>query len=133
MNPRSSPTRQLVAFDDEILIPPPRKAQVWYCNKCGEPGADVEPGMLMLDPRYAIGHCPCTKPRRNRVSGYKHELVPLTADFAWDQKAFDQKQEEHLEKLAYDKQMSGVALATADRVRAARYRARSGLPDPERI
>lgn len=133
MTRKRGSTRQLVAFDDDILIPPPRKAAVWYCNKCGEPTGVPEPGFLSVDARYAYGTCPCTPPRRNRVSGYKHEKVNLIADFAWDRETFNEQRERRLEKLAFEREHAGQSLKPEDIKRAARYRIRNGLPDRQRI
>jgi hypothetical protein len=86
-----------------------------------------------MDPRYAIGHCQCTKPRINRVSGYKREKVKLVAEAHWDADAFRRKQEEEADERAYNKQLTGTKLTTAEVRGATRYRLRNGLPDPERV
>ena len=114
-------------FPDDILIPPAREAQVWYCTKCGEAGGDVTDGYLLMDPRYAIGHCSCTKPRQNRVSGAKHEFVQLVADFAWDRDRWLQQQETVAERKAFEKMMAGTPVDQDERIQAMRHAAKLGI------
>lgn len=112
---------------EDIPIPPPRTAERWYCTKCGQPGAVPEPGMLSIDPRYAIGFCDCTTGRTNRVSGYKREMVNLVADFAWDEPDWRRRQNEIAEYKAFDKARAGLPLKPEEAAAAARYRIRAGL------
>ena len=132
MTKSRSKTKQLVAFDDDLLIPPPREASKWYCTKCGEPTGEPESGMLLVDRRYAIGHCPCTPIRVNRKTGTRHEMINLIADFAWDPEEHRARIEKHKEQLAYEKQAAGMGVTPEDAARAARYRIRNGLPPIER-
>lgn len=123
-------TGQEELFDD-ILIPAPRKAEVWYCSKCEEAGASPEEGYLSIDPRYTLGYCSCTGGRRNRVSGYKHERVQLVADYLWRDPEFQRVRVELVErrkdKEAYDKSEAGLPLKPEDQSRAARHRLRAGM------
>lgn len=126
-----SSTEQLTAFDD-IAIPPPRVAQAWYCTKCGEPGAKAEPGVLTIDPRYAVGYCECTGGRHNRVSGYQRERVALVADFAWDKRKWEAQQREMQMRKAWEKMAAGVPLKPDEKALAMKYRARLGIEDGNR-
>ena len=125
MNRRRS-TKQLEMFED-IPIPPPRTAERWYCTKCGQPGAEPEPGMLTVDPRYAIGYCDCTQGRRSRVSGYKREMVNLVADFAWHESDWRRRQNDIAEKNAFEKGRAGLPLKPEEAAASQRYRIKNGL------
>lgn len=121
---------QQEVFDD-IPIPPPRVAGVWYCSKCGDSGAEPEPGFLRVDARYAVGYCDCTGGRRNRVSGYKREPVQLVADFAWDREEWQKQRERQAEKKAWEKIGAGLSASPEEHRLAERFRYRNAVPKKE--
>lgn len=116
---------------DDIPILPPRTAGRWHCTKCGEPTGQTQEGMLLVDPRYAVGYCECTPGTRNRVSGYRREMVSLVADFAWKQHIWIVQQRQATEKKAFIKINAGMPHTPEEWRAANRYRVRIGLQPVE--
>lgn len=113
-------------FDDDISVPPPREIKTYYCSSCGEPGAVPDPSFPVMDKRFVVGKCPCTKPTRRLGKSYGG-MVQLVADIAWDQRDFDRRQLESRMKKAFQSQMNGVKLKPEEAELAARWRVRLGL------
>jgi len=95
---------------------------MWYCSKCGEATGVPDAGTLM-DARYAVGRCPCSK--RSKVA--------LSAAPVEGTEWFKEKQEIEAEKAAYKKMQSGKTLTMAESRLVVRFRVRNGMPDPERV
>lgn len=127
MRKKNQSTEQL-AIDDDVYVPPPRVAKSWVCLKCGNHGAAPEPGIALIDPRYAIGYCECTPGRRNKVSGYKREKTNLVADYAFDPVEWQARRDHKAEKTAYERQRAGLPMSPEENRLAMRFRVRHGLP-----
>lgn len=126
--PRRAPRasgEQTAAWDD-IPIPEPRTANEWYCDNCGEKGGTPDPGMMQIDPRYAVGMHDCVRV----VKGVRPK-VKLVADFHFDRAEWNQHKERADEKRAFMKGMGGSALTPAELVLVRRFKIRHGLPTDE--
>jgi hypothetical protein len=121
--PRKVPkAKQQQAFDDDILIPPPREAKAWYCAECGQTGAVPDPGYLDIDPRYSVGTCEC---QPNRKGG--RPRVRLIADFHFDRAEWERAQAPIREKKAYEKSVNGGKMSWEEVALANRFRLKVGL------